>query len=119
MDDYGWAAGHARAQADVVEVVRVGAAVAVPDEAVVFEGVVVAGAGGGPDRQREVERPGLEDALLRDEGHADAVVLEALGEQGPGQDVAVDGALVGEPLEGEEAEGVAAEANVKVADQNT
>lgn len=105
----------ALAQADVVAVLGVGAAVAVEDAVEVVESVVVGAVGRGEDAQGELHEFGLEDALgahdsrstslglsgpgdfrlQAEEGDAVGVEGEAFEEEGAGEFVAVEYGLVG------------------------
>ena len=92
---------HREAEAPVIGVIRVRAAVSVAQEVVRTEGVVVRSTGGGRDGERRAgQHARLEDALRSDERHAGSVQREPAGEQRPRQDVTVAVDLRLDPLEG-------------------
>ena len=91
---------HALAQADVVAVLGVFAAVAVEDSVFVVESVVVGALFGGVEgcgeyAEGQLHEGGLEDALGAEEGDAVGVEEEAFEEEGAGEFVAVEFGLVG------------------------
>ena len=110
--DEGRLALHGRPQPDVVAMVRIGAAIAVSEEAAVGEAVVggalaVLDRRGGRDGEGDLRKDGgLEDSLGADQGDSGALEVEAAFEDGAGEGGFAEAvALFGEESEGAEADG--------------
>ena len=93
------AARHELPQTTILSMVRVRPAVGVEQQSIGSERVVVGPARRRSDGERKLHDGRLEDPLLADERDANAVQHEALGEQLPGEDIAVRIDLNGEPIE--------------------
>jgi hypothetical protein len=105
--DEGRLALHGRPQADVVAMVRIGAAIAVAEEAPVGESVVVGALPvldrrGGRDGEGDLGKDGgFEDALRADQGDSGALEVEVALEDGAGDGGFTEAlALLGEEGEG-------------------